>query len=155
MATWSDFAAAAPPLAEFIRKTLHQYGAGLGYLATVRRDGSPRIHPVSPAIVGGRLYCCLVDSPKRRDLDRDPRYALHAYPCDESDDEAGLRGRAELVLDPARIRQIAARMRAEESMAWWLYEMWIEEAFVVRRGVTVRQHTWVDPFRQRSRVLAR
>src|SRR4051812_44007159 len=123
MATWSDFASAAPALAESIRTTFHQYGAGLGYLATIRPDGGPRIHPVSPSIVGGRLYCCLVDSPKRRDLDRDDRYALHAYPCDDSDDEAGLRGRATLITDPTRIRQIATRIRAEQSMAWWLYEM--------------------------------
>jgi hypothetical protein len=154
MASWSDFASADPALAASIRATIHQYGAGLAYLATIRADGSPRIHPVSPSIVGGRLYCCLVESPKRRDLDRDGRYALHAYPSDDSDDEAGLRGRAHLITDPARIRQIATRIRAEQSMDWWLYEMQIEMAFMVRRGRDSAYHRWVDPLRQRALVRA-
>jgi Pyridoxamine 5'-phosphate oxidase len=160
MASWSEFASAAPALAGSIRATIHQYGAGLGYLATVRPDGGPRIHPVSPSIVGGRLYCCLVGSPKRRDLERDSRYALHAYPSDESDDEAGLRGRAELITEPVRIRQIATRIKADMAREWWLYELRIEMAFMVRRSMPagrtaeVAYQKWVDPFRQRALVKA-
>jgi hypothetical protein len=29
---------------------LYQYRVGLGYLATVRKDGGPRVHPVCPVI---------------------------------------------------------------------------------------------------------
>ncbi|MET0415816.1 MAG: pyridoxamine 5'-phosphate oxidase, partial [Actinoplanes sp.] len=47
MASWSDFAAAEPVLAAGIRALLQQYGPGMGYLATVRADGGPRLHPVS------------------------------------------------------------------------------------------------------------
>jgi hypothetical protein len=157
MASWSDFASADPALAESIRATVHQYGAGLGYLATIRADGGPRIHPVSPSIVGGRLHCCLIESPKRRDLERDSRYALHAYPSDDSDDEVGLRGRAQLITDPDRIRHIAKRMRADTAMEWWLYELHIELAFVIRRSVSAGQEAyrkWVDPMQRRSLVKA-
>jgi Pyridoxamine 5'-phosphate oxidase len=154
MASWSDFAGAAPALAEQIRSAIHQYGAGLGYLATVRRDGGPRIHPVSPAIVSGGFYCCLLDTPKRRDLERDARYALHAYPSDDSDDEAGVRGRARLITEPSLIRRIATQLRAETRVDWWLYELRIDEAFVVRRGNVatddVAIERWVDPFRPRA-----
>ena len=70
MATWSEFAAARPALASAIRGLVHQYGPGLGYLATVRPDGGPRVHPISPVIIDDGLYCFVMDSPKRRDLDR-------------------------------------------------------------------------------------
>src|SRR4029453_17477663 len=100
MAPWSDFPPPEPSLAAGIRALLQQYGPGMGYLATVRADGGPRLHPVSPVITDEGLYCFIVDSPKRRDLDRDGRYALHSYPPEESDDEAYVTGRAVRVHDP-------------------------------------------------------
>ncbi|HXZ85879.1 MAG TPA: pyridoxamine 5'-phosphate oxidase family protein, partial [Myxococcota bacterium] len=72
------------------RKLLYPFGpaVGLGFLATTRRDGGPRVHPVCPAILGGGLYVFVIgDSPKRADLARDGRYALHFYP-DKDDDES-------------------------------------------------------------------
>ena len=36
------------------RRLLYQYGPGLGFLATVRRDGAPRLHPVCPVIARRR-----------------------------------------------------------------------------------------------------
>ena len=83
-----------------IRALLHQYGPGLGYLATIRPDGGPRVHPVSPVVTDDGLFCFVVDSPKRRDLERDGRYALHAFPPEDTDDEAYLTGRALPVTDP-------------------------------------------------------
>src|SRR4051794_22128304 len=106
MASWSDFAAAEPSLAAGIRALLQQYGPGMGYLATVRSDGSPRLHPVSPVLTDTGLYCFIVDSPKRRDLERDGRYALHSFPPEESDDEAYLTGRAIRVTDPLVIASL-------------------------------------------------
>src|SRR5690349_19533931 len=70
VASWSEFAVAEPRLALAIQELVHQYGPGLGYLATVRADGGPRVHPVSPVITDTGLYCFLLDSPKRRDLER-------------------------------------------------------------------------------------
>ena len=80
MASWSEFTTAAPSLAAAIRAALHQYGAGLGYLATIRPDGGPRIHPVSPAVVGGGLYCCLLDTPKR--VEQSLRFLTSGYAAD-------------------------------------------------------------------------
>jgi hypothetical protein len=151
MASWSQFAAEAPSLASSIRAAIHQYGTGLGFLATIRADGGPRLHPVSPAIVGGGLYCCLLDSPKRRDLERDGRYALHAFPPDDSDDEAGVRGRVRVVDEPSAVRRIATAMRAEPHIEWRLYELCVDTAFYVRRGAhsagspALGYETWADP----------
>jgi len=133
MATWSEFAHAAPALAAAVRGALHHYGPGLAYLATVRPDGGPRLHPVSPVIGDDGLYACLLDTPKRRDLVRDGRYALHAYPPDDSDDEASVRGRARRVTDPAVIRRIAEQVRATPRVDWWLFSLDVEVALVIRR----------------------
>jgi hypothetical protein len=134
MASWSDFAAADPPLAAAVSALLQQYGPGMGYLATVRPDGGPRVHPVSPVITGTGLYCFLVDSPKRRDLDRDGRYALHSYPPEENDDEAYVTGHAARVQDPLVVTQLADALRASPDVDWRLYELFIDVAMVRRHG---------------------
>jgi hypothetical protein len=133
MGTWSDFNTARPQLAAAVCALLCQYGPGLGYLATVRADGGPRVHPVSPVIADGGLFCFIVDSPKRDDLERDGRYALHSYPPEHSDDEAYLSGRAVAVTDVHRARRIADAARAAPGADWRLFEFTIEVAMLVRR----------------------
>ena len=75
MLTWNDFAQAEPRLAQHGQRLLRVDDAtpagGLAYLATVRRDGSPRLHPISPALIDGHLYALiLTTSPKQADLRR-------------------------------------------------------------------------------------
>ena len=48
--TWTEFAQRQPALAAAGRGQIYQHGLGLGFLATVRRDGGPRVHPVCPVI---------------------------------------------------------------------------------------------------------
>jgi Pyridoxamine 5'-phosphate oxidase len=134
MASWSDFAAADPSLAAGVRALLQQYGPGLAYLATVRPDGAPRIHPVSPVITDDGLYCFIVASPKRHDLDRDGRYALHSYPPEETDDEAYLSGRAVPVRDQRVISALADSLHASAAVDWRLYELLIESATLRHHG---------------------
>ncbi len=112
MASWSEFAAADPHLASAVRALLQQYGPGMGYLATVRPDGGPRVHPISPVFTDEGLYAFVVNSPKRRDLERDGRYALHSYPPEDSDDEAYLTGHATPVDDPLVVAHLADALRA-------------------------------------------
>ena len=134
MASWSDFAADEPRLAEAIRLLMQQYGPGYGYLATVRADGGPRVHPVSPVITDDGLYCFVVDSPKRRDLERDGRYALHSFPPEESDDEAYVAGRAQPVTDQARVDRLAGSLRAAPQVDWRLFEFSVDVAMLARHG---------------------
>ncbi|MEH0845966.1 pyridoxamine 5'-phosphate oxidase family protein [Micromonospora sp. CPCC 205711] len=134
MASWSDFAADEPRLADGIRLLLQQYGPGFGYLATVRADGGPRVHPVCPLITDDGLYCFVVDSPKRRDLERDGRYALHSFPPEETDDEAYVAGRARPVVDPVRMARVAEIGRAAPQVDWRLFEFSIDVAMLTRRG---------------------
>ncbi len=49
----------------------------VAYLATVRKDGSPRVHPMTPIIGQGHLFVFMEPtSPKGHDLQRDGRYAI-------------------------------------------------------------------------------
>jgi hypothetical protein len=133
MANWSEFAAASPWLAREVKTLIHQYGPGFGYLATVRPDGGPRVHPVSPVVTDGGLFCFLIGSPKRRDLDRDGRYALQTFPAEHSDDEGYLTGRAHLVTDARRRDRIARACRAAPRLDWRLYELDLDVVMLTRR----------------------
>ncbi len=96
MATWRELLAAQPEIGAVGDALLEKHG--LAYLATVRVDGSPRVHPVCPFIIDGRLYVATPrTSPKARDQLRDPRYVLH-LPPGAHDDEFRVRGRARAVV---------------------------------------------------------
>jgi CubicO group peptidase (beta-lactamase class C family) len=56
MKRWSEFAAERPDMAEAGHTLIYQFRVGLGYLATVRKDGGPRVHPVCPVVAKGGLY---------------------------------------------------------------------------------------------------
>ena len=94
MARWQEFENAAPAMAAKGRALIYQHGAPLGYLATIRADGGPRIHPFCPVLAEGKLWAFILKtSPKCGDLLRDGRYALHAFPAEDVDDEFMARGR--------------------------------------------------------------
>jgi hypothetical protein len=107
MATWAQFAAAAPELAALGLALLNKYQ--IAYLATVRKDGAPRVHPVSPFIIEGRLFVATKpSSPKAYDQLRDGRYVIHALPG-ENDDEFLIKGRSAAVTDSATRALIMAQ----------------------------------------------
>ena len=85
MVTWQAFETEARELTSFGRERIDRR---VSFLATVRGDGGPRVHPVTPWIVGGSLYVRMyVTSPKVADLERDPRFALHSMM--DNDDGVG------------------------------------------------------------------
>jgi hypothetical protein len=109
MATWHQFEASQPEMAQAGWRLLSHPGFGFGYLATVRRDGGPRIHPINPVLAAGHLVAFIVPSPKLADLRRDGRYALHSSGAENVDDEFYLAGTTRLVGDAAlRTASLAA-----------------------------------------------
>ena len=103
MASWGEFADAAPDLAEIGLKLLRR---GIAYIGTIRPDGGPRVHPFTPLIAEGRFLAAIpLRTPKGRDLQRDPRYMIHALPG-ESDGEFSMRGTARHADDQ---REVAVR----------------------------------------------
>ncbi len=107
MATWTEFEAAAPELAETARRLLvaHTHKT----LASLRRDGSPRISGTETTFADGDLWIgSMWQARKARDLQRDPRFALHSGSDDppEWNGDAKLAGVAEEITDPERVKQI-------------------------------------------------
>ena len=117
MATWSDVTAAAPDLADKVKARFE--ATGLAFLATLRRDGSPRITGVEPAFWDGEVWLGMMErSLKALDLRRDPRLALHAATADKDvkEGDAKLAGRADEIVDDAgKTRFLDAFREATES----------------------------------------
>ena len=147
-ASWEEFAAAEPALADIGRSLLQQFGPGLAFLASVRKDGAPRLHPVCPVISGNRLYVLVTAaSPKRGDLERDGRYALQSFPQPKpGSDEFYLAGTATLV-DDATVRAVIFRNAKHQAHPSEIaFELRIERAMHTR---------WEDPLTPQMRPVQR
>ena len=140
MITWTEFERQQPALADAGRRQLYQISIGLAFLATVRRDGGPRVHPVCPVISDAGLHLLIVPGPKRQDLRRDGRYALHSETCPppRQDDGFALTGRAREVTDAAVQRAVRARVMTERDGKVWpgfdeevIFELGIESALLM------------------------
>ncbi len=110
MIRWTEFEARNPELASAGKERLFQFGPGLAFLATVRKDGGPRVHPICPVLADGGLYFFgLPASPKVGDLIRDGRYALHCFPPppEGQDEEFYCTGHVALIEDTT-VRAAAA-----------------------------------------------
>jgi hypothetical protein len=106
--SWKFLEEQHPELAAF---GVERLNGKVAYLASVRKDGSPRVHPVTPIIGQGHLFVFMEPtSPKGYDLRRDGRYALHCAVSDNSgaSGEFFAAGRAQLVDDP-ELRALAVQ----------------------------------------------
>lgn len=100
MATWQDFEQQAPDLAPAVRARFEADKHHV--LATLRRDGSPRVSGTEVAFLGADLTIgSMHGAMKALDLRRDPRFALHAHPTDErlTGGDSKLSGRAVELVD--------------------------------------------------------
>ncbi len=115
MASWSSFVDEAPDLAARIQARFE--ATGLAFLATVRRDGWPRISGIEPLIAVGELWLGMMEgSRKAADVGRDPRLALHAASVDKNvgEGDAKLTGRAVPATEEEFARYHAAASGAGE-----------------------------------------
>jgi hypothetical protein len=102
MATWTEFSAAAPELAERVKQSFdaHKHKT----MATLRKDGSPRISGTEVEFSDGELWLgSMPNALKAKDLLRDPRFAIHNGYSDTTPEgmvDAKLAGRAEAVPHP-------------------------------------------------------
>ena len=107
MATWKEVESQVPELAALAREF---FGVGIHKtLATLRRDGAPRISG-SEANFGPEdlWFGSMPGSLKALDLRRDPRFALHSRSEDPPawKGDAKLSGRAIEVTDPTRRKAV-------------------------------------------------
>jgi hypothetical protein len=103
---------------------------GLAFLATVRRDGAPRLHPVCPVLsVDGLFVLITPGSPKRHDLGRDGRYAIQTFPQPKpGSDEFYLAGAAVSVEDAAARAAILRDAKHVADPSEIAFELRIERA---------------------------
>lgn len=126
--SWQSLEDQQPELAAFGGERLN---GQVAYLATVRKDGSPRVHPMTPIIGQGHLFVFMEPtSPKGHDLQRDGRYAIHCSVSDNSgaSGEFIITGHAYLIRDP-ELRALAARLASyTPADRYILFEFDIETA---------------------------
>lgn len=80
--SWSEFEAVAPKAAAVFRRR-HAATGNLCMLATLRRDGFPRISPMEPRFFEDKLWIGgMPHTTKFADLARDPRFCLHTATVD-------------------------------------------------------------------------
>jgi hypothetical protein len=73
--TWGEFSEREPELARFGADRLT---AAPAYMATIRKSGAPRVHPVTPIFTAVGLFLFMEPtSPKARDLRQRGWFSLH------------------------------------------------------------------------------
>ncbi|MDQ3646904.1 MAG: pyridoxamine 5'-phosphate oxidase [Actinomycetota bacterium] len=90
MPTWDEVRAAEPEFAVRVQRRFDEHKHKV--MATLRRDGSPRISGIEFEFEDGQVHVgMMLGSLKSRDLRRDPRIALHSGTEDppEGQDPAG------------------------------------------------------------------
>ncbi len=133
MARWQDIedsaADFAARLAERLEAHVHKT------IATLRKDGSPRISGIETFRAAGDLWVgSMPRARKAIDLRRDPRYALHSGSEDPPgwSGDAKLSGRAEELTDPdRRIALFRSRGSDPPSPESHLFRLDIDEAVLV------------------------
>lgn len=107
MPSWSEVEAEVPELAAHAKRL---FDAGTHKtIATVRRDGSPRISGMECLFVEGDVWFgSMWRAMKALDLQRDARFALHSSSADPDawEGDAKIAGEVEEVTDPDRIKAI-------------------------------------------------
>jgi hypothetical protein len=135
---WSELETAQPRLADVGRRRLIEPGVVL--VATIRRDGTPRLSPVEPYVMEGDLWLSMMwQSTKARDLARDPRILVHSVITnrDGGEGEYKVRGTARATDDRAVQRRYADAVA--RSLGWdpepgrfHLFAVDIEEVTFIR-----------------------
>jgi hypothetical protein len=151
MASWNEVEAAAPELAARVRATMDAHKHKV--LATLRRDGSPRVSGIEATFTDGELWLGMMPgSRKALDLRRDPRLALHSTSEDPTEEDpsawpgdAKMAGRAVEVDDPALLE----RLGAGEGGGAHLFRVDLTEIVHTRVG-TPADHLVIEVWREGS-----
>jgi hypothetical protein len=126
--SWGEFTSAEPELAAFGASRLQIPPA---YLGTMRRDGRPRVHPVTPILTADALYLFMEPtSPKGRDLRERGWYAMHNGVPDThgTGGEFFITGRGVAVEDPAIRAQAVEAASYSPAERYVLFELSLSEA---------------------------
>jgi Pyridoxamine 5'-phosphate oxidase len=151
MASWREVEESEPEFAGVVRELLD---AGKHKtMATLRRDGSPRISGTEATFVDGELWFgSMWGARKARDLQRDPRLALHSASLTEPEwkGDAKVSGRAVEVDDDAQ-KEALVRAQGNEGGGspgnYHLFRVDIAEVVLVRVGGDPPDHMTIELWR--------
>jgi len=154
VASWAEVEAQAPELASAARELLDSRVHKT--IATVRRDGSPRISGTEAFFLDGDLWFgSMWQARKALDLRRDPRFALHGGTIDPPDwsADAKVSGRAVEVLDQDRVDAVlAARGGERPDGPLHLFRADLTDVVVTRLGGDPPDRLVIDFWREDDRV---
>jgi hypothetical protein len=135
---WLEMENTQPRLAGLARQRLIEPGVVL--VATIRRDGAPRLSPVEPFVMDGVLWLSMMwQSTKAGDLLRDPRILVHSVITNRegTEGEFKVRGTASAEADPGIQRRYADAVA--KNLGWnpqpgrfHLFAVDIDEVTVIR-----------------------
>ena len=133
MTPFADVESQEPEFAARVRAAFDAHAHK--YLATIRRDGSPRISGIEMHFVAGEPWLAgMPGSVKFVDLRRDGRFALHSGSAepDAFEGDAKLSGRAVPVLDAAERADYAAKAGvAPGHMGFELFRVELDQVVLV------------------------
>jgi hypothetical protein len=133
MASFAEVESAEPAFATRVRAAFDAHAHKI--LATLRRDGSPRVSGIEMRFVAGEPWLAgMPGSVKFTDLRRDPRFPLHSGSSepDSFESDAKLSGRATAVVDDDERRRYAeAAGVAAEHMGFELFRVELEQVVLV------------------------
>ncbi|MFF8768866.1 pyridoxamine 5'-phosphate oxidase family protein [Kitasatospora sp. NPDC015120] len=144
MVTWQDFEHEAPDLAPVVRARFEANRHHV--LATLRKDGSPRVSGTEVEFLGADLMLGSMDGAvKAQDLRRDPRFALHSNPSDETlaDGDAKVSGRAVELTDAADRAAYEAELPEPPPGPYQAFRLELEQVVLTTvEGDAVRISSW-------------
>jgi len=133
MASFAEVESAEPAFATRVRAAFDAHAHK--FLATLRRDGSPRLSGIEMKFVAGEPWLAgMPGSVKFTDLRRDPRFALHSGSSepDAFTADAKLSGRATAVIDDEERRRFAeAAGLPPEHMGFELFRVDLDQVVAV------------------------
>ena len=139
MASWGEFAGSEPEFARLIKARFDSHKHKM--MATLRKDGSPRISGIEATFADGQLWLGMMPgSVKALDLRRDPRLALHSASVDPDmpDGDAKIAGRAiEHTGDDTKTKFSNTLEETDQEMPsgpFHLFSVDIQEAVLIRIG---------------------
>jgi hypothetical protein len=135
---WSQMTTRQPRLGQLAEERL--LAPGVVLVASIRRDGTPRLSPVEPFVLDGTLWLSMLwESRKAADLIRDPRILVHSVITnrDGGEGEFKIRGIARPEHDPQVQRQYADAVAATlgwkpEPGRFHLFDIDIENVVYIR-----------------------
>jgi hypothetical protein len=142
VARWQEIVSSQPDFATRVQALFDSRTHNV--LATLRKDGSPRLNGIEVTFSDGDVWIgSMLGSRKNDDLARDPRLALLVSSGDPPKDNPGawsgdarLSGVAQPVEDPERLRSMSGAESAAEAPDGVLYRIDITEAVLTRVAPT-------------------